>query len=231
MREVDATHARRQTSSVTEEVLTFVGREHELGLLQAAADEACGGAGALWFLSGEAGIGKSRLAEEVAAFARTRGMRVLWGRCWEAGGAPAYWPWVQVLRALLRTSEIAEYERHRASLSQILPELGPEEAQGDAGLGAEQARFALMDAIGDTFVGAARRLPLLVIVEDVHVADESTVSLLGFLAPPTSEPLADRPRPTVDTSRRRAEVDCARGSRGSPAAKRWTHPPRARPRR
>ena len=57
--------------------------------------------GRLILLAGEPGIGKSRLAEELVSQARGRGARVLVGRCWEAGGAPAYWPWVQSLRGYI----------------------------------------------------------------------------------------------------------------------------------
>ncbi|MGB5193830.1 MAG: BREX system ATP-binding domain-containing protein, partial [Polyangiales bacterium] len=82
---------------------SIVGRERELRRLTRAIEAAAQGHGSTWYLTGEPGIGKSRLAEEVAVLARERGMRAYWGRCWEAGGAPAYWPWVQVLRAVLRT--------------------------------------------------------------------------------------------------------------------------------
>ena len=84
---------------------SIVGREREVGQLENAVGEAARGFGSLWFITGEAGIGKSRLAEEAAQLARQHEMRTFWGRCWEAGGAPAYWPWLQVLRAILRTTE------------------------------------------------------------------------------------------------------------------------------
>jgi DNA-binding SARP family transcriptional activator len=77
---------------------TFVAREWELATLEAGLEDALAGRGRLFLLVGEAGIGKSRLADEFAARAKERGALILWGRCWEAGGAPAYWPWVQSLR-------------------------------------------------------------------------------------------------------------------------------------
>src|SRR5688500_13342771 len=80
----------------------FVGREREIGELLAGLEEAAAGRGRLFVVAGEPGIGKSRLADELATEARARGARILWGRCWEAGAAPAYWPWVQPLRAYLR---------------------------------------------------------------------------------------------------------------------------------
>ena len=71
---------------------SIVGREHEIERLTAAIEDATQGRGSVWYLTGEPGIGKSRLAEEVGRLARERGIRTFWGRCWEAGGAPAYWP-------------------------------------------------------------------------------------------------------------------------------------------
>ncbi|MGE5435562.1 MAG: AAA family ATPase, partial [Candidatus Doudnabacteria bacterium] len=105
----------------------FVGREHELAALTAGLDDALAGRGALFLVSGEPGIGKSRLADELATRARAREARVLWGRCWEAGGAPAYWPWVQSLRSYIRDLDEAELRsqlgRGAAELSQLVPEV------------------------------------------------------------------------------------------------------------
>jgi len=80
----------------------FVGRQRELAQLVDALENSFSGLGRLILLSGDPGIGKSRLADELAAEARGLGATVLWGRCWEAGGAPAYWPWLQSLRSLVR---------------------------------------------------------------------------------------------------------------------------------
>ena len=80
----------------------FVGRQRELGTLLEGLESAVAGRGRLILVGGEPGIGKSRLADELAGMARDRGLGVLWGRGWEDAGAPAYWPWVQALRTLLR---------------------------------------------------------------------------------------------------------------------------------
>src|SRR5437870_5453736 len=77
----------------------LVGREGELGTLASALARA-GEGGGLYLLSGEPGIGKTRLASEAANLARERATRVSWGRCWEAGGAPPYWPWREALEGL-----------------------------------------------------------------------------------------------------------------------------------
>lgn len=87
---------------------TFVGRERESAELLHALDETRDGRGRLFLISGEPGIGKTRLAEEVAREAVGRGMRAVWGRCWEGDGAPAYWPWIQVIRALIGSANSPE---------------------------------------------------------------------------------------------------------------------------
>src|SRR5215218_4631180 len=78
----------------------FVGRDRAVAELVAGLEDAAGGRGRLFLIAGEPGIGKTWLAEHLAGLASTRGTRVLWGRCWEAGGAPPFWPWAQVLGAL-----------------------------------------------------------------------------------------------------------------------------------
>ena len=77
----------------------FVGRGRELEELQEALDEAAGERGGVMIVTGDAGIGKTRLLTEVADQAGAHGWTVFSGRCWEEGGAPAYWPWIQVVRA------------------------------------------------------------------------------------------------------------------------------------
>src|SRR4051812_28205282 len=72
----------------------FVGRARELEELRASLDDAAAGRGRLVLVTGEPGIGKTRLLQELAGAAAERGWEVLTGRCWEGGGAPAYWPWI-----------------------------------------------------------------------------------------------------------------------------------------
>src|SRR5207237_3505222 len=105
----------------------FVGREAELQALLGGLEEAFAGRGCLFMLAGEAGIGKTRLADELSSRGRKRGAVVLWGRCWEAAGAPPYWPWVQALGSYVRERD-AEQLRLRlgagsVEIAQILPEL------------------------------------------------------------------------------------------------------------
>jgi DNA-binding SARP family transcriptional activator len=76
----------------------FVGRQRELDTLCSYVDEGLAGNGRVVLVGGEPGVGKTRAAEELATYARMRGALVCWGRCYDAEGAPAYWPWSQVVR-------------------------------------------------------------------------------------------------------------------------------------
>jgi DNA-binding SARP family transcriptional activator len=166
----------------------FVGRERELAELVGGIDDAFAGRGRLFLLVGEPGIGKSRLAEELSAHATARGARVLVGRCWEAGGAPAYWPWVQSLRAYVREAEPdalrVQLGARAADLAQILPELH-ERFPGlpkPPSLEPEAARFRLFDAAVEFLRKASESRPIVLVLDDLHAADASSLLLLRFLA-------------------------------------------------
>lgn len=166
----------------------FVGRERELEQLRQALDDALAGQGRLVLVSGEPGIGKSRLVDELIQAARERHARVLVGRCWEAGGAPPYWPWVQALRTLV---EEAEAEQLRAQLgagavdlAQLLPELRElfPDLPEPPPLESAGARFRLFEAASSFLRSASRARPLVLALDDLHAADEPSLLLLQFLA-------------------------------------------------
>src|SRR5262245_20575235 len=165
----------------------FVGREREVAELEAGLADAFAGEGRLFLLVGEPGIGKSRLAEELIGHARAGGAQILIGRCWEAGGAPAYWPWVQSLRAYVRETESqkvrAEVGDGGAELAQIVPDLRrlfPDLPEPPA-LDSEGARFRLFDAAVDFFRNASQSRPILLFLDDLHAADTPSLLLLQFL--------------------------------------------------
>ena len=166
----------------------FVGREAELAELAAGLADAFAGRGRLFLLVGEPGIGKSRLAEELMMRARARGARILVGRCWEAGGAPAYWPWVQSLRAYVREAEPETLRRQlgsgAADVAQLLPEL--HDVFSDLGepppREAESARFRLFEAVTALLASVSAQRPLVLVLDDLHAADEPSLLLLQFLA-------------------------------------------------
>jgi DNA-binding SARP family transcriptional activator len=166
----------------------FVGREAELARLMAAVEDLPRGRGSLFLLRGEPGIGKTWLAEECAAGAAERGALVLSGRCWESGGAPAYWPWVQCLRKLVQESEPDALAVHlgggAVDVARIVPELRelvPNLPRPPA-VDPEGARFRLFDAVITLLRNAARSRPLVLVLEDLHVADAPSLLLLRFVA-------------------------------------------------
>ena len=166
----------------------FVGRERELAELVGGLDHAFAGRGGLFLLVGEPGIGKSRLAEELIAQARARGARVLVGRCWEAGGAPAYWPWVQSLRPYLRDTDAdslrSQLRGGAAELARLFPELRDLLADllPAPQLESEGARFRLFDSMTAFLKSAAAPQPLVLVLDDLHAADEPSLLLLQFVA-------------------------------------------------
>jgi DNA-binding SARP family transcriptional activator len=165
----------------------LVGRERELAELETALERAIEGHGSICMLGGEPGIGKTRLADELAGVASARNARVLWGRCWEAGGAPAYWPWVQALRSYIADAE-TESLRSRlgprgSEVAQLLPELRERlpDLSVPASADQEGARFRLFDATADFIKRAAADTPCVLVLDDLHAADTPSLLLLRFM--------------------------------------------------
>jgi AAA ATPase domain len=167
---------------------TFVGRQRDLDELEERLAAAAAGRGSLVLVAGEPGIGKTRLADELAGRARSLGASVLWGTCWEGDGAPAFWPWIQALRdhagrqdpATLR----AELGDGAADVARLVPGLA--DRLGDLpespALEPDQARFRLFDAVAGLLRRAGEAEPLLLVLDDLHWADRSSLALLRFVA-------------------------------------------------
>ncbi len=166
----------------------LIGREQQLVALQDALTEVAVGDGRVVLVAGEPGIGKTRLAEEVAQQATRGGVAVAWGRCSEEQGAPPFWPWVQVLRELLadvppeRLPAVVGSEG--PELTQLVPELG--EVTGAAAslavLDVEAVRFRLCHAAASLLRRLASNRTLLLIVDDLQWADAASLRLLSTLA-------------------------------------------------
>ncbi|WP_232295381.1 AAA family ATPase [Parafrankia sp. EUN1f] len=139
----------------------IVGRRREIAALRGWLRSAGGGAGRLVLCTGEAGIGKTRLARELAGMVLAGGCAVAWGRCAETEGAPAFWPWRQALRSL-----------------GVDPDgvLGRGEAQSP------QDRFRVFEGVADAVGGIAAQGGLTVVLDDIHRADESSLLVLRHLA-------------------------------------------------
>jgi DNA-binding NarL/FixJ family response regulator len=151
---------------------TLIGRERELAEIEAALASARTGDGGLVLVAGEAGVGKTRLANEALAEC---GMRVLAGAAVE-GATPPYGPVVAALRSFLRAEPDGLRDCGPLSdhLAVILPELGPGPKQGD--------RPTLFEAIRCALETVARRSPAVVLLDDLHWADDATLELLPTLA-------------------------------------------------
>ena len=165
---------------------TLVGRDAEFAALQDGLEEAIAGRAGLFLVTAQAGMGKSRLVDEVASVARSKGVRVLSGRCWEAVDAPAYWLWIQVLRQLC--SELDdEALRTTTGGAPEIAHLVPRVAErlglsGTQDTGSPGSRFGFFDAVASFIYNTAGSQPTMLVLEDLHAADESSLLLLQFLA-------------------------------------------------
>lgn len=142
----------------------FVGRRREAAKLRAALSDARDGTGSVVLVAGEAGIGKTSLAEEVSRAAAWLGTPSVWGPAIEAEAAPPYWPWRQVLAGIVRIDAC-----HQA----------PDPA---ALLRGAASQFALSEAVVAALREAAEPAGLLVVLDDLHWADSSSLRLLQITA-------------------------------------------------
>jgi len=158
----------------------LVGREQPTAVLDAEVGRTLSSHGGLVLVAGEAGIGKSSLVAGAVAAARTGGALVAVGTCWDRESAPGHWPWVQVTRALARLAPPEAWAAARAEAGGELDVLLA--ADGPAVLGAVGDEFGLHDAVTRLLVALAREQPLVVVLEDLHWADEASLRLLEFVA-------------------------------------------------
>jgi class 3 adenylate cyclase len=165
----------------------FVGRERELEQMREAVDGALEGRGRLLLVTGEPGIGKTRTTEELTTYAKVHGSHVHWGRCREDEGAPAYWPWMQAIRSYAREADPValawQMGGGAAEIAQLVPEIAERlDIEPASGGDSEEARFRLFDSVTSFLVAAARDRPIVIVLDDLHWADEPSLLLLRFAA-------------------------------------------------
>jgi DNA-binding CsgD family transcriptional regulator/predicted negative regulator of RcsB-dependent stress response len=163
----------------------FVGRDTELAALTAALDAAVAGDPAVVLLSGEAGVGKTRLVEEAAGRASEAGARVLAGSCIEMGGEGLpFGPLAHAFRSLMRDTSPEELDAFigsaRSELAQVLPDLDPDSAPSASPLG-EGGTARLIELVVGVIERLAADRPLMFVIEDLHWADRSTLDLVALL--------------------------------------------------
>ena len=181
------------TPTVNARTGRFVGRERERAELRAALSDALGGHGRLVLVAGEPGIGKSRLCSELAAEAGEAGMTVMLGHCSEQEAVPLL-PFVEILESCIGDGENPEelramlgdegpeLARMLPSLRRLIPNLAlPRELPSDQAR-RQQARRLLFDSVCNFIARRTRERPVLLIIEDLHWADDSTLGLFSHLS-------------------------------------------------
>ncbi|MCP2257726.1 regulatory protein, luxR family [Streptoalloteichus tenebrarius] len=160
----------------------MVARRDEMRVLRQALDRARAGTAGAVLVAGEAGVGKSRLLDELSEIARADGARVLTGRCLDVGqaGLP-YLPFVEALGQL--PEEVLAEVRSRPALARLLPGAAddePLEPPGGRG-GEDMGQLQLFEAVRRVLTELSHEGCVLLALEDLHWADASTRYLLSFL--------------------------------------------------
>lgn len=168
-----------------------IGRAGEIAALRSLVEAAGSGRGGVGLISGDAGIGKSRLVAEARRFATERGLLVLQGDCFEADRAYPYAPLLDLFRTHLAWSAISPdagaLDQLVSELARLLPDLAPLFPHGPSAdvpqaLDPDQQKQRLFTVLTRFFAAQAARRPVLLVVEDVHWCDESSLELLLHLA-------------------------------------------------
>ena len=158
----------------------MVGRDAELGRLLNLLDDAEAGRSVVALVSGDAGVGKSRLIGEVTRLAASRGFTVLSGQCAELGDSVPYLPLADALRGAAQSTGVRDALSSRPALGRLLPEggEGPIADSDRSGLARQQMFGGVLGLLTELAAAA----PVLLVLEDLHWADASTRDLVTFLS-------------------------------------------------
>ena len=171
--------------------IPLVDRTEEMNALKDAVYRALHGEGGLVFIHGEAGIGKTRLVRELGAYARSRGVQVLYGRCpalFRMDGVPPYILWKEVIKDYLETCTPEQLFRvigyYPAEVAKLVPELGQRlrAIPQSFPISPDQEQNRLFEAVSQFITNIARETPLLVVLDDLQWTDPSSLLLLHYLA-------------------------------------------------
>ena len=174
--EIDpADRTRPDTPPAEEQPSLLVGRAPVMAELAQRLQDAIQSRGSLCVITGEAGIGKTRCADELATIARGLGMQVLSGRCPQEQAVPILWPVATALAGTAR--ELPDLAARARRLMRDEPAAEPDGPQPSG------ARFWLIEQVAALLRDAAAARPTLLILDDLHWADAGSLELLGFIAP------------------------------------------------
>ena len=161
----------------------LIGRQREISRLGHAFEAARAGRGRLVTVLGEAGIGKTRLIQELGARIERQGGQLITARCFESEQVLPFAPWIEILRSEPARVGVAEmaaaHPRHRAQLARLVPELGGERSSVPA---PPEDYRRIFEAVAHVVTAVASRRPTVIALDDLHWADDMSVRLLAFLA-------------------------------------------------
>jgi predicted ATPase/class 3 adenylate cyclase len=167
---------------------TFVGREREMEQLKERLADAFSGLGSVVMVVGDAGIGKTRLLQEFATYARLRGAQVLWGAAYEGEARLPYGPFAEALRDYVSRTSVETLRQAVTEGSSVLAPLAPElkvklpDLPEPPPVAAEAEAYRLFQEITEFLKNASTSAPLLLVLEDLQWADKGSCSLLQHLA-------------------------------------------------
>jgi class 3 adenylate cyclase/tetratricopeptide (TPR) repeat protein len=180
--------AQTETSAESLKRTPYIGRSEEQTLFRQAIQRTVNGIGGVVLIGGEAGVGKTRLVDEVTAEAKAQGVFVVRGHCSDMEGAAPYLPFVEAIEYGLA---VTARDAFRDAMGDAAPEIArfvPKvrvaypDMPPPAALPTDQARHYMFECVGDFFERAATANPLLIVLEDLHWADVSTTQLLESVA-------------------------------------------------
>jgi len=167
---------------------TFVGREREIEQLKEKLADAFSGLGSVVMVVGDAGIGKTRLLQEFATYARLRGAQVLWGAAYEGEARLPYGPFAEALRDYVSRTSVETLRQAVTEGSSVLAPMAPElkaklpDLPEPPPVAAEAEAYRLFQEVTEFLKNASTSAPLVLVLEDLQWADKGSCSLLQHLA-------------------------------------------------